>query len=709
MKKKKYLSLLLAALVGVSMAGCSVNQPLTHNNENASNVTDKDVQDALDEGYTPAPWGPADEDPDDMSPVEEAAESSGNVISGVDLWGFKNYSSDDKMNDTVLTRLLSNLSGSDRTAVKREYVSSINNPSGRCYGMALTAILCNNGVTDPRHFDPTATSLYKAKAKNNYSTQAINFYFVQQVLGDTRTKGKEFMNRSNADQISILQKAGISGKTFAVCFAYDNGKRKAGHAVMGYGLESGSWVYNDNVYTSRIPVYDSNNPDLKDKSRSIYLNVEKGIWCIPAYNAYSTSTKITDGDSKDNAELMRVITKEEYVNLVDYATGATSSLYTGIQPPNATVNNKAEVTVESPGGKAVFNGAAIKESSYKGKNGICAYYEMSDKSDDTVILFPENEAFYRIDSGKEDLDVVFTVGATSISVKSDSSGEFTVKSDGSVDVACDNENANTTVEMTTDTEKYGIDGSPETTVCAKKGSELHIEPSGKSLKVDASPSAEVSFTAEQYGQKKKMEVRSDSNNLSLSMTGNKAEIKEDGKILAVTSLPKPSVMLSLKDKTAVYTGKSIAIGKAKVKGKAGNIVYTYYSDKKCKKPVKNHTDAGTYYVKAQALAGNQYVVKSKPAKLVVKKSGAAFSLKKPSITFKKGKVKQRAQTVMMAVTGKGKFTYRKTSGSGNITVSSNGKVTVKKGTRAGTYKIGIKITSKNYAKQCKKTIIVKIK
>ena len=64
------------------------------------------------------------------------------------------------------------------------------------------------------------------------------------------------------------------------------------------------------------------------------------------------------------------------------------------------------------------------------------------------------------------------------------------------------------------------------------------------------------------------------------------------------------------------------------------------------------------------------------------------------------------------VTGaKGKVTYTKTSGSKKLTIKNDGTITVKKGTKKGTYTIKVKVTAKgNSAYKAKsKTVTVKIK
>ena len=60
---------------------------------------------------------------------------------------------------------------------------------------------------------------------------------------------------------------------------------------------------------------------------------------------------------------------------------------------------------------------------------------------------------------------------------------------------------------------------------------------------------------------------------------------------------------------------------------------------------------------------------------------------------------------------KGKVTYKKTKSNKKITVAKNGKVTVKKGLKAGTYNVKVKVTAagnKNY-KKGSKTVTLKFK
>ena len=103
------------------------------------------------------------------------------------------------------------------------------------------------------------------------------------------------------------------------------------------------------------------------------------------------------------------------------------------------------------------------------------------------------------------------------------------------------------------------------------------------------------------------------------------------------------------------------------------------------------------------------VEEKKANTLVVKTKAAAVkasAVKKNSQTIKPAKV----FTVSKA---QGKVTYKKLSGPKGISISSKGNITVKKGTKKGTYKLKIAVTAtgnENYkAKTQKVTVIVKVK
>ena len=164
-----------------------------------------------------------------------------------------------------------------------------------------------------------------------------------------------------------------------------------------------------------------------------------------------------------------------------------------------------------------------------------------------------------------------------------------------------------------------------------------------------------------------------------------------------------SVSLSAQSKT--YTGKAIAYsGKVTRSGSTGAVTYAYFSDAACAKAISAAAvkAAGTYYVRATLAAdANHKAATSAAAKLTVAKAAQPMKLKAVKRTAKAAKVKKKAVTVAAPLKftkkAQGKVTYAKVAkGSAKcLTVNKKtGKVTVKQGTKKGTYKVKIKVTAK---------------
>ncbi|MBQ3292056.1 MAG: CAP domain-containing protein [Mogibacterium sp.] len=98
------------------------------------------------------------------------------------------------------------------------------------------------------------------------------------------------------------------------------------------------------------------------------------------------------------------------------------------------------------------------------------------------------------------------------------------------------------------------------------------------------------------------------------------------------------------------------------------------------------------------------------------KAANTLTVKAKTVKVKYSKLKKKNQTIAaktaMTVSGnKGNVTYRKTSGNRKITVASNGKITVKKKLKKGTYKVKITVTAAGnaYYNSASKTVTVTIK
>ncbi len=171
----------------------------------------------------------------------------------------------------------------------------------------------------------------------------------------------------------------------------------------------------------------------------------------------------------------------------------------------------------------------------------------------------------------------------------------------------------------------------------------------------------------------------------------------------------------LKAKNVTYNGKVQKIGTAKVTGSTAKVTYKYYSDSKLKKAVaaSKVKNAGTYYVRASVAATDDAkAAVSNTVKLTIKKAAATIKTKTTTKTYKTATLKKKAQTFTIGAlaNSKGKIKYTVTKKNSKVSVSSAGKVTVKKGTKKGTYKVTVKITSAsttNY-NAATKTVTVKV-
>ena len=159
-----------------------------------------------------------------------------------------------------------------------------------------------------------------------------------------------------------------------------------------------------------------------------------------------------------------------------------------------------------------------------------------------------------------------------------------------------------------------------------------------------------------------------------------------------------------------YSGKAVKM-KATTNRKA-SVSYTFYADKKGKKKIATPKKEGTYYVKAVAKATTNYkAATSKITKITIVKSVAqTITAKNVTKTLKVNNLKKKTVSFKLGAKAKTALSYKKLSGKKQITVDKKGKVTVKKGTKPGTYKVKVKITAAKSSKYkaANKIITVKV-
>ena len=171
-----------------------------------------------------------------------------------------------------------------------------------------------------------------------------------------------------------------------------------------------------------------------------------------------------------------------------------------------------------------------------------------------------------------------------------------------------------------------------------------------------------------------------------------------------------------------------ALGSAPT-GVLDDVVYSSASldDDKYRAVIPTAKEPGTYYVYAKFPDGTNIVSKvvikkAKPAPkpepvkpTVPEKEANTLKAKGKKVKVNAAKLEKKKVTVKrkkaISVKGaQGTVSYKKTKGNKMISVAKNGKIIIKKGLKAGTYKIRIKVTAKGNEKYKKgsKTVIVKV-
>ena len=152
-----------------------------------------------------------------------------------------------------------------------------------------------------------------------------------------------------------------------------------------------------------------------------------------------------------------------------------------------------------------------------------------------------------------------------------------------------------------------------------------------------------------------------------------------------------------------------------ISGAHGTLSYTSGNAKVYAKDGKLYVDkatpAGTYTIKITAAATENGEYKASNTITITVKVGKAANTIKVSPTtkkFKVAKLKKKAQSFQIKVTqAQGKVTYK--SINKKVKVTAKGKVTVKKGTKKGNYKITVTAAGNGNYNKAVKTVIVVVK
>ncbi|MBR6716779.1 MAG: leucine-rich repeat protein [Oscillospiraceae bacterium] len=150
---------------------------------------------------------------------------------------------------------------------------------GSCYGMSVAVVLAKQGLLRPSDLQAGAKTLGELKPTEAVQS-VINFY---QYLYRAQSPGSDSQSAHAEEQFAdmVEQAANVQyGESpFVVTAALSDGS----HAMVGYGLESGSWEWNGRTYDHRILLWDPNAPDALLDDRCLYFDDETYDYCIPSY------------------------------------------------------------------------------------------------------------------------------------------------------------------------------------------------------------------------------------------------------------------------------------------------------------------------------------------------------------------------------------------------------------------------------------------
>ena len=182
---------------------------------------------------------------------------------------------------------------------------------GSCYGLSAVTVLAKSGLLSPSDLDPEAKTLHDVKPTQQ-AVELINYYQLLQSAKSAKegTEIQTFSQTKTACEAIRAARDVNNGKAPFII----NIKTAAGgaHAVVGYGLEIGSWNLDGIDYNRRVLLWDSNYSQPDDKV-ALYINRETLSMAFPAYGIAVGR----DHDSPAGA-ITEVITDLNVINRIPY-------------------------------------------------------------------------------------------------------------------------------------------------------------------------------------------------------------------------------------------------------------------------------------------------------------------------------------------------------------------------------------------------------
>ena len=195
-----------------------------------------------------------------------------------------------QMNDETRKVLLNYTLKSHIESVKEDLAKPW---GGSCFGLSTVTMLVQSGMLPLSALDPDAKTLHDVKP-GTQAVDIINYYQMTntylQYLYHINYPNERTQFQKLCHIIRCANEYNNDGTPFVITIQTKGG---GGHAVVGYGIESGSWEWNDQVYSRRIRIWDSNYEGLDDRC-CIYFDPDSLHFTLPAYGIVYNMNKTAD-------------------------------------------------------------------------------------------------------------------------------------------------------------------------------------------------------------------------------------------------------------------------------------------------------------------------------------------------------------------------------------------------------------------------------
>ena len=407
---------------------------------------------------------------------------------------------------------------------------------GSCYGMSTWACLTKDGVRKVSELGTAAENLHSVAFSPEVES-AINYYQTQQYLRSSILAQNQFESLSSQEQLRLLETQVSDDKVAMIVFSWyqkfdKKGKPKKdsalGHAVVGYGRESGSWnkTINDrtDTYTDRILIYDCSRGEY-DEEYDLYYN-DSGIWCIPAYNIRSTSNEIND--IGDNGCLDLVSNNKKVLNAVDYAQNSTK--------PYATENSQVVLATSSDNTYSVNWGSGsadidgIIASNVSGTDRVNVIMETnitqngtSEECSASAVLPEATE--YTIESSEDGMSYQLENENYLTVAASEKSGTMKIQADGSAKIDTQ-EAGNYYISMTANDGYHELPWST-VEISGKDGKQISADMTDEGIIVSGDNLKDMTITGGNDDQTQEVTVSTDKSDVLISSDNGDISVKQD--------------------------------------------------------------------------------------------------------------------------------------------------------------------------------------